>query len=97
MKASKLAAKSVRTRAKPLPAGVKSPAAPGLRQGRLADNPYAIGDEGPIDLFELGDEQTVKGIFETDVTLVPPLSHVHALPTETPIWCVVRSRSWSAR
>jgi hypothetical protein len=22
---------------------------------RLADNPYAIGDEGPIDLFELGD------------------------------------------
>src|ERR1700720_1542001 len=72
-------------------------AAPGLHRGRLADNPYAIGDEGPIDLFELGDEPTVKGIFETDVTLVPPLSHVHALPTETPIWRVVRSRSWSAR
>lgn len=35
MKASKLAAKSVRTRAKPLPAGVKSPAAPGLRQRKL--------------------------------------------------------------
>jgi hypothetical protein len=69
-------------------------AAPGLRRCRHADNPYAIGDEGPIDLFELGDEQTVKGIFETDVTLVPLLSHVHALPTETPIWRVVRFRSW---
>jgi hypothetical protein len=63
-----------------------------LRRGRLADNPYAIGDEGPIDLFELGDEQTVKGIFETDVTLVPPLSHVRVRPTKTPIWRVVRSR-----
>ena len=72
-------------------------AAPGLRRGRLADNPNPIRDEGPIDLFELGDEQTVKGIFEADVTLVPPLNHVHALPTETPIWRGVRSRSWSAR
>jgi hypothetical protein len=62
----------------------------------IADNPNPVGDKDLIDLLELGDEQTVKPVFETDITLVRPLSHVRVLPTETPILRVVRSRSGSA-
>jgi hypothetical protein len=29
----------------------------------IADDPNPIGDEDPIDLLELGEEQTVKGVF----------------------------------
>jgi len=63
----------------------------------VADEPNPIGDEGLIDLLELGDEQTVKGVFEIDIPLTAPLSHVRALLTETPISRVVQSRSGSAR
>ena len=63
----------------------------------IADDPNPIGEEDLIDLLELGDEQPVKGVFETDIALAAPLSHVRALLTETPISRVVQSRSGSAR
>jgi hypothetical protein len=59
----------------------------------IADNPDPVGDKDLIDLFELGDEQTVKTVFKTDITLVPPLSHVRVLPTDSSRWRGVRSRS----
>jgi hypothetical protein len=63
----------------------------------IADNPNPVGDEDQIDMLELGDEQTVKGIFKTDIALTRPLSHVRALPPETLMWRVVRFRSGSVR
>ena len=63
----------------------------------IADDPNPVGDEDLIDLIELGDEKTVKGVFEMQITLTAPLSHVRALLRETLISRVVQSRSGSAR
>jgi hypothetical protein len=49
----------------------------------IADNPNPVGDEDLIDLFELADEQTVKTVFRANITLLPPLSHVRVLPTDS--------------
>jgi hypothetical protein len=63
----------------------------------IADNPDPVGDKNLIDLFELGDEQTVKTVFKTDITPAPRLSHVRALLTDSSRSRGVRSRSGSAR
>jgi hypothetical protein len=63
----------------------------------ITNNPNPVGDQDLIDLFELGDEQTVKTVFKTDSTPGPPLSHVRVLPTDSLRLRGVWSRSGSAR
>jgi hypothetical protein len=45
---------------------------PGIR-ARLLDGSYR-----PVDQLELGAAQTIKAIFETDITALAPVRHAHA-------------------
>jgi hypothetical protein len=47
-----------------------------LRRQSFACAAHAIGNEQLVDLLEFGGEQTIEGVFETDIARATPPTHV---------------------